>query len=343
MVWEGAKFTALAALLAGLFALGFAVVPAASSPPCSKSHHLRNRSCTTSTRSTTTSTTTTAATTTTTTATTAATTATTTTTPTPTPTPGACTAAPPPGLALAFCDDFDGAQGSAPNSSKWHVYGGTMPNRWGSECFVNDRQHIYQDGDGHLVETATYNPGGVPCTNGSGPYESGGMDTGNFPSPLFSFEYGDVEAKIKVPCQSGYGMWPAWWTTGSSWPKGGEVDLLEVMANSSHGYNAKQSLHGATSTGGVWSLARNNISSNLWCDAYHVYGAKWSPGQLEFIVDGNVEATFTAGSMQSGWMWPFDGSPQKLFLDLQIGGSGGTVDNSTLPQSMMVDWVRVYH
>jgi hypothetical protein len=46
--------------------------------------------------------------------------------------------------------------------------------------------------------------------------------------------------------------------------------------------------------------------------------------------------------MQSDWVWPFDSYAEKLFLDLQVGGSGGTVDNSTLPQSMTVDWVRVY-
>jgi beta-glucanase (GH16 family) len=168
------------------------------------------------------------------------------------------------------------------------------------------------------------------------------MDTGNFPVPLFSFEYGEVEARIKVPCESGYGMWPAWWMTGSSWPKGGEVDLLEVMANSNHGYDAKQSLHGANSSGGVWSLGHHDVASTLWCNDFHTYGAQWSPGQIEFLVDGAVQATFTQANMQSGWAWPFDSSPQKLFLDLQVGGTGGTVDNTTLPQSMLVDYVRIY-
>jgi Glycosyl hydrolases family 16 len=228
--------------------------------------------------------------------------------------PSACGAPAPSGYTLVFCDDFDGPTGSAPDSSKWRVYGGTSPSRWGSECFVDDRQHIYLDGSGHLVETATYNPDGVPCTNGSGPYESGGMDTGKFPTPLFSLEYGQIEARIQVPCQSGYGMWPAWWMTGSSWPQSGEVDILEVLANSYHGYNAKQSLHGATSAGGVWSLNHSDVSSVLWCSDYHVYGVTWSPGEMELTVDGTVEATYTPADMQAGWIWPFDS----------------------------VDWVRVY-
>jgi PKD repeat protein len=258
------------------------------------------------------------------------------------PPPGGCAAPAPAGQTLVFCDDFDGPAGSAPDSGKWRVYGGATPSRWGSECFVNDAQHISLDGNGNLVETATYNPAGVPCTNGSGPYESGGMDTGKFPTPLFSFEYGEVEARIKVPCQSGYGMWPAWWMTGSSWPQSGEADILEILANSSHGYEAKQSIHGPTSAGGVWSLSHGDISSTLWCSDYHVYGATWSAGQMEFTVDGAVQAIFTPAQMQTGWVWPFDSYAEKLFLDLQVGGSGGTVDNSTFPQSMTVDWVRVY-
>ena len=40
-------------------------------------------------------------------------------------------------------------------------------------------------------------------------------------------------------------------------------------------------------------------------------------------------------------MWPFDANPEQLILDLQVGSHGGTVDNTTLPQSMLVDWVRV--
>lgn len=259
------------------------------------------------------------------------------------PPPGACTASAPSGYTLSFCDDFDGPAGSAPDASKWNVYGGTNPSRWGVGCFVDDPKHIDLDGNGNLVETATYNPDGVPCTNGSGPYESGGMDTGKFPAPLFSFLYGEVEARIKVPCQSGYGMWPAWWMTGATWPQGGEVDLLEIMSTTGYGgYDASQHLHGAKSGGGTWSLPQQNVSSTLWCNDFHVYGAQWSPGQFAFLVDGIVRATFTPADMQSGWIWPFDSNPQKLFLDLQIGGAGGTIDNTTLPQSMRVDYVRVY-
>lgn len=240
-----------------------------------------------------------------------------------------------------FDDEFNGPAGTAPDSSKWSVYGGSMPNRWGSECFVDDRAHVALDGSGHLAETATYNPGGVPCKNGSGLYESGGMDTGSFPTPLFSYLQGDAEARIKVPCESGFGMWPAWWATGASWPNGGEMDYLEIMRTTNAGFDAKQTLHASTSTGGPWSLGHHDVATSKWCGDFHVFGAKWSPSSVAFTVDGQVEATFTKANMQAGWDWPFDTAPEKLFLDLQTGGQGGTIDNSSLPQTMLVDWVRV--
>lgn len=240
-----------------------------------------------------------------------------------------------------FDDEFNGPAGSAPDSTHWTVFGGSNAYRIGVECMVNDRKHIYQDGSGHLVETATYNPSGVPCKNGSGPYESGGMDTGEWPTPKFSFQYGTVTARIKVPCKSGYGLWPSWWMTGPNYPKGGEIDMLEILANSYHGYNAKNTLWGPTSSGGLWKLTKNNVSSTLWCTAFHVYGVTWSYRQVQYTLDGVPTRTITPSNLQSGWTWPFDANKQRPLLALVVGQSGGTPQPSSFPQSMLIDWVRV--
>lgn len=238
---------------------------------------------------------------------------------------------------LIFDDEFNGASNEAPDPSKWAVLGGPSPAKWGTECFVNDRAHIYQDGQGHLIEKATYNPTGVPCRNGSGPYESGGMTT----SGIFSFKYGAIESRIQVPCQSGNGLWPALWSDGPNWPQGGEIDYLEVMQGY-NGTNAKQSLHGAMASGGHWNIGNNNIASTQWCHQFHTYGAVWSPGKIQFTLDGITTATDTPTNLHAGWIWPFDVSSEHLLLDLQTGGSGGQINNSSLPQSMLVDYVRVW-
>jgi beta-glucanase (GH16 family) len=191
------------------------------------------------------------------------------------------------------------------------------------------------DGNGNLVLTATYNPGGVPCTNGSGLYESGGMRTA---LTDFSYQYGTAEARIKVPCQSGTGMWPAWWEDGPSWPTGGEIDNLEIMKGAP--LSVQQTLHGPTSSGGSYQL--NYIgAAGTWCQDFHTYGSVWSPGMIQFTVDGVGTHTYTPADLQSGWIWPFDSYAERLFLDLQVGSWGGTVDNATLPQQMLIDWIRI--
>ena len=48
----------------------------------------------------------------------------------------------------------------------------------------------------------------------------------------FSFTYGIVEARMKVPCVQGF--WPAFWMLGANvreagWPACGEVDIMEVF------------------------------------------------------------------------------------------------------------------
>ena len=250
------------------------------------------------------------------------------------------TTSPPPGK-LLFDDEFTGSAGSVPDASKWVVMGGAKPSRWGEECFVNDRSHNSVNGNGQLVLTATYNPGGVPCQNGSGPYESGGMTTGNASGGFFNFKYGTAIASIKVPCQSGTGIWPAWWADGPNWPAGGEIDFLEVMKGLGPD-NAQQSLHGPSSTTRYWNINQPHVASTPWCTAYHTYGAVWSPGKIIFTIDGAVTHVDTPNSVPSGGTWPFDSSAERLLLDLQVGASGGTVDNSTFPQSMDIDYVRVY-
>lgn len=241
---------------------------------------------------------------------------------------------------LIFDDEFNGAANTAPDANKWEVMGGTQPSRWGVECFVNDRAHIAQDGKGDLALTATSNSS-VPCQNGSGKYESGGMTTGAVNGGTFSYKYGTAEASIKVPCGSGSGLWPAWWADGPDWPKGGEIDFLEVMTNPPAGYNVTQTIHGPKGTG-AWQLPTWKVSSAPLCNAFHTYGAIWTQGKIQFTFDGNVTKTFTASDVPSGGSWPFDSNSERLLLDLQVGSWGGSPQSSEFPATMLVDYVRVY-
>ena len=84
-------------------------------------------------------------------------------------------------------------------------------------------------------------------------------------------------------------------------------------------------------------------------DEFKTYMVTWSQNELqaEVIVDesGSSVYTMTHEDEQNGSpFWPFD-QDFHIILNLAIGGSWGgicEIDNSSFPQKMKVDFVRVY-
>ncbi|HET7102828.1 MAG TPA: family 16 glycosylhydrolase [Terracidiphilus sp.] len=163
---------------------------------------------------------------------------------------------------------------------------------------------------------------------------------------LFSFQYGRLEARLKLP--EGAGMWPAFWLLGNSiakagWPASGELDVMEHIDGSNpknEGFDWVQgSIHGTGLDGGT-QYHPVGFSAADW----HTYGLIWSPGRIEYYVDdpSNVYATFTAAT-QAG-TWPFDSGPEFILLNLAVGGDWpGPPDGGTVfPTEMQVDYVRLY-
>jgi beta-glucanase (GH16 family) len=237
---------------------------------------------------------------------------------------------------LKFQDEFNGAAGTAPDSTKWSVYGGTNPPKWGAECFVNDRSHVFQDGQGNVVLRAN-RASSTPCgDDGTGAgILSGGMETGSRANPKFTFKYGDSEARIAVDCLTG--LWATYWhsggTAGVSWPTDGEIDVMELLNN---GTGANQAL---------W-MPGGHVQSRptgKWCGTgYHVYRARWQPGAISFYIDGNLVKTWTPGNICVGCRWPFDiaGYVQRIIAELSIGGAAGTPPAS-FDITQKIDYIRV--
>jgi beta-glucanase (GH16 family) len=163
---------------------------------------------------------------------------------------------------------------------------------------------------------------------------------------LFSFEYGRVEARMQLP--ESQGLWPAFWLLGNSiatvnWPACGELDVMEHIDASNpenEGYDWVQgSIHGTGLNGGI-QYHPAGFSATAW----HTYGMIWTKGEIQYYVDSpsNIYASFPASS-QTG-TWPFDSGPQFLLLNLAVGGDWpGSPDSTTVfPNSVLVDYVRIY-
>ncbi len=243
--------------------------------------------------------------------------------------------------ALAWSDEFNGPDGSAPDSHKWtYDIGG---NGWGNREleYHTSRLENARIQDGNLVITAvkeSYSGADGVTRN----YTSARLKT----QGLFAQAYGRFEARIKIP--AGQGMWPAFWMLGvdfgsAGWPKCGEIDVMENVGKEPgtvHG-----SLHGPSSVSPTSDLTATFSlpPGQRFADSFHVYAAEWEPRTVRFYVDSNLYATFTAANWPDGGNWVFD-HPFFIILNLAVGGDWpGPPDTATVfPQYMLIDYVRVY-
>lgn len=241
---------------------------------------------------------------------------------------------------LVFAEDFNGPAGARPNPSRWSfdVGGGG----WGNhelESYTRSTRNAALDGHGHLVITARAEPRldteGTPSAYTSARLQTRGK---------FEFEYGLVEARIRVP--AGTGLLPAFWMLGDDayepggWPGSGEIDVMEILG--SRPERLIGSLHGP------WPSVPGGLHSSLlgrrpFSAGFHVYGMRWAPSRISFLLDGSTYATLTPAELPPGSTWPFT-RPNFLLLDLAVGGDWpGAPDASTpFPARMLVNWVKVW-
>lgn len=237
---------------------------------------------------------------------------------------------PPDGYKLVWQDEFsfDGN----PDTSKWIYDIGTGENGWGNQEleFYTDRAENVECLEGFLTITARQEP-----LHGS-EYTSTRMKS----LGRFSFTHGILEIRAKLP--GGVGIWPALWMLGENfptvgWPACGEIDMMEYAGKDPdliHG-----SIHNNSSFGNTVNT-KTAIFKNVESE-FHIYSVEWTASEIRFMVDGNNYYTYKP-SVYNHDTWPFD-KPFFIIMNVAIGGGfGGPVDNDIFPQSMVVDYVRVY-
>ncbi|MEV4292619.1 family 16 glycosylhydrolase [Nonomuraea bangladeshensis] len=255
------------------------------------------------------------------------------------PLAGTASAAPAPGP-LVWSDEFDGAAGSAVNAAKWRfdIGGGG----WGNneqQYYTDSTRNAALDGSGNLVITARReNPANYQCHYGTCQYTSARLLT----SATFTRAYGRFEARMKLP--RGQGIWPAFWMLGNDigsvgWPNSGEIDIMENIGrepNTVHG-----TIHGPGYSGGGGIGAGYTIGG-AFADAFHTFAVDWSPNLIVWYVDG-VEYQRRTPADLGGNRWVFD-HPFFMIMNVAVGGNwpGYPDATTTFPQTMTVDYVRVY-
>jgi beta-glucanase (GH16 family) len=252
-----------------------------------------------------------------------------------------------PGWSLTWSDEFNGADGSAADPTKWtyDVGGGG----WGNselEYYTDGPQNAVVTGGDLVITATTAGASAFTCSYGACLYTSARLKT----QGLFAQAYGRFEARIQLP--AGQGLWPAFWTLGDnidtvSWPECGEMDIMEAVDKEpiqNHG-----TLHGPISPGAGTSYglgATAPLTASQLSTSFHTYAIEWDPGMVRFLLDDVAYSTQTVATLHASsatGVWEFD-HPFFILLNVAVGGSfpGAPDATTTFPQTMKVDWVRVY-
>ena len=234
---------------------------------------------------------------------------------------------------LVWSDEFEGSAGQLPDPSKWAFDIGTD---WGNAQLEYDTdrpENVSLDGNGNLAITARQE-----SYQGSG-YTSGRIKT----QGLFEQAWGRFEARIQLP--AGQGIWPAFWMLGNDidtvgWPQCGEIDIMEYRGQEPS--VVLGTVHGPGYSASAGVTARYNLSGGRFDTGFHEFAIEWTGDDIKWFVDGEHYHTVRPSDTEGG-EWVFD-HPFFILLNLAVGGGFvGSPDASTaFPQTMLVDWMRVY-
>jgi beta-glucanase (GH16 family) len=265
------------------------------------------------------------------------------------PSPGAAAPAPtsegPVTWTLAWSDEFDGPAGTPPDPATWgyDLGDGTAAGivGWGNlelQDYTASPTNAAMDGEGHLAITVLRADGSVRCYYGPCEFTSARLVTRD----RLEVEHGRIEARIKVPGAAG--LWPAFWMLGVDhpevpWPDCGEIDIMEFVGRRPN--QVFGTIHGPGYSGSDGLTQTLDLGRPV-ADEFHVFAIDWRPGSITWSLDGEVFHEARPADVAPN-RWVFD-QPFFMILNVAVGGNlGGPVAaNIPFPQSMLVDYIRLY-
>ncbi len=103
---------------------------------------------------------------------------------------------------------------------------------------------------------------------------------------------------------------------------------------------------GPDPAGNRMTAAEYRLPEGSFHDDFHVFAVEWSPGRIDWLVDGVRYATMEKTAGEEPAYWPYDeGHPFYILLNLAVGGwfdKPHLPPDPMEPQRLLVDYVRVY-
>jgi len=160
------------------------------------------------------------------------------------------------------------------------------------------------------------------------------------------WQYGRVEVNARLPRARGtwsaIWMMPGNWTfKDGNWPDIGEIDIMEHVGHDEgivHASAHSKDYQWQTKTQQTATLFVQQVTSR-----FHTYALEWTPDRLFAFVDDSLYFQYQNEGLGES-KWPYN-KPYYLILNLAIGGAWGGlngIDTNAFPQTMEVDFVRIY-
>jgi beta-glucanase (GH16 family) len=233
---------------------------------------------------------------------------------------------------LVMSDEFN--VDGAPNPILWSNNIGTGSDGWGNKelQYYTDRSENIVVKDGMLKITALKAP-----YMGSF-YTSARILT----KGKFEQKYGRFEARIKLPL--GKGLWPAFWLLGANsdvvtWPQCGEIDIMEYLG--SKPTSVFGTVHGPGYSGGMAISKSFSLPNDRFENDFHIFGIEWGENYINYYVDDVLYNQITPANVTGEWVF---NQPFYIILNMAVGGNypGSPNSETVFPQTMIIDYVRVY-
>ena len=250
----------------------------------------------------------------------------------------------PEGYQLVWQDEFDGNYGYAPNENgvpRTEL----NPDYWTHEVknagWVNHELQNYvnhKTPEGKLVTELRNGKLRITALKENGKVYSGRV----YAKVKEGWRYGYIEASIKLP--KGKGTWPAFWmmpVNFRSWPADGEIDIMEEVGY--HPDYVSSSLHANAHVHSNGTQVTHEMKCAGAEGEFHTYAMLWTAKNITTYVDGKVQLSYDNRGLGRD-DWPYD-DPFYVIFNLAWGGDWGGaqgVDESALPATMEVDYIRVF-
>ncbi len=158
----------------------------------------------------------------------------------------------------------------------------------------------------------------------------------------FSFLYGHMEVKAKIPCEKG--AWPAIWMLGAveEYPYCDEIDVMEkyeIDGEPSILANFMCSFDGSY----LWSTKYKSLElfqsiDKDWANKFHIWSVDWTKDYMNIYIDdiliNSIDSKNIAGNKFK--------KPLYILLNLAIGQKGTKPNDEDLPLKYIIEYVKVW-